>query len=127
MCCNFCALQHRTYGVIQRPFGQGIREHDRLRSCAIVVFDLVLFCLLIYGTAAAQIQPTRRILILNEVNPSYPAINIIFQGIQTALSDSPYRLEFYSEHLDTILFPDAAVQQDFRDFYLRKYRNPSPM
>ena len=68
----------------------------------------------------------RRILILNEAGTSYPAIAIINQGIQTALNDSPYRLEFYSEYMDTLLFPDPADQQEFRDFYLRKYQNRKP-
>jgi hypothetical protein len=68
----------------------------------------------------------RRILILNEVGTSYPAIPIINQGIQAALSESPYHLEFYSEYMDTTLFPDRADQQEFRDFYLRKYQNRKP-
>ena len=67
-----------------------------------------------HSTAAAPTKEVRRILILNEVGTSYPAINIINEGIQTALHDSPYHLEFYSEYLDTILFPDPATQQEFR-------------
>jgi signal transduction histidine kinase len=77
------------------------------------------------GTA----EPTkeiRRILILNEVGPFYPGIGIINGGIQAALNDSPYRLEFYSEYMDTGLFPNAADQQEFRDFYLHKYQNRKP-
>jgi len=42
--------------------------------------------------AAAPTKEVRRILILNEVGTSYPAIPIINEGIQTALNDSPYRL-----------------------------------
>jgi PAS domain S-box-containing protein len=53
-------------------------------------------------------------------------MNIINEGIQAALHDSPYQLEFYSEYLDTILFPDPATQQEFRAFYLRKYQNRRP-
>jgi signal transduction histidine kinase len=75
---------------------------------------------------AAPAKEVRRILILNEAGTSYPAITIINQGIQTALNDSPYRLEFYSEYMDTLLFPDPAAQQEFRDFYLRKYQNRKP-
>ena len=122
----FCGLEDRNCRVVQRPFGEGIREQGRVWPCALAVFVLVLSFLLIQGVAAAQVQPIRRILILNEVNPSYPAIPIINQGIQTALSNSPYHLEFYSEYLDTALFPDPAVQQEFRDFYIRKYRNRQP-
>jgi PAS domain-containing protein len=76
--------------------------------------------------AAETTKEVRRILILNEAAPSYPAITIINQGIQTALNNSPYHLEFYSEYLDTILFPDPAAQQEFRDFYIRKYQNRKP-
>ena len=76
--------------------------------------------------AAAQIKETRRILILNEVGTSYPGIAIINQGIQSALNNSPYHLEFYSEYMDTGLFPDPAVQQEFREFYIRKYQNRKP-
>jgi signal transduction histidine kinase/ABC-type uncharacterized transport system substrate-binding protein len=75
---------------------------------------------------AAPTKEVRRILILNEAGTSYPAITIINQGIQTALNDSPYRLEFYSEYMDTLSFPDPADQQEFRDFYLRKYQNRKP-
>jgi PAS domain S-box-containing protein len=75
---------------------------------------------------AAPLKEIRRILILNEVGASYPAIAIINGGIQAALNDSPYRLEFYSEYMDAILFPDPAEQQEFRDFYLRKYHNRKP-
>ena len=39
------------------------------------------------------------------------------------MSDSHYHLQLYAEYMDTSLFPDPAVQQEFRDFYIRKYRN----
>jgi PAS domain S-box-containing protein len=79
-----------------------------------------------HSIASEPPKEVRRILILNEVGTSYPAIEIINQGIQKALRNSPYPLEFYSEHLDTVLFPDPAAQQEFRDFYLRKYQNRRP-
>jgi PAS domain S-box-containing protein len=92
-----------------------------LASLAILVATV-----LPHPTEAAPTGEVRRILILNEVNASYPATTTITQGIQAALSNSPYHLEFYSEYLDTVLFPDPAVQQEFRDFYIRKYRNRQP-
>ena len=79
-----------------------------------------------HSIAAAPEREVKRILILNKANTSYPAIPIINAGIQSALSNSPYRLEFYSEYLDLGLFPDPAVQQEFRNFYIRKYRNRQP-
>ena len=118
--------QDRNCRFVQLPFGESIREQGRARPCFLAVFVLVLSSLLIQGVAAAQVQATRRILILNESNPSFPAINIIFQGIQTALSNSPYHLEYYTEYFDTGLFADPAVQQQFHDFYLQKYRDRQP-
>ena len=76
--------------------------------------------------AATPAKEVRRVLILNELGTSYPAIPLINQGIEAALNDSPYHLEFYSESMDTVLFPDLAAQQEFRDFYLRKYQNRKP-
>ena len=122
----FRGLEDRNCRAVQRPFGEGSQKQGGVRPCDLAVFVLVLFFLLIQGVAIAQVQAVRRILILNEVNPSYPAIPIINQGIETALSNSPYHLEIYSEYLDTVLFPDPAVQQEFRDFYIRKYQNRQP-
>ncbi|MCI0348079.1 MAG: hypothetical protein L0Z53_01530, partial [Acidobacteriales bacterium] len=75
---------------------------------------------------AADARPLRRILILNEVGTSYPVINLVDQGIRAAFDGSPYRIEFYREYFDTILFPDPADQQRFREFYVRKYRDRRP-
>ena len=90
--------------------------------CAIATFAAIVT----YPIAAEPANNVRRILILNETGPSYPGIDIINRGIQSALTDSPYHLEFYSEFFDTGLFPEPAVQQEFRDFYLRKYQNRKP-
>ena len=68
-----------------------------------------------HAMSAAQTKEVRRILILNEANSTFPGMSIIQRGIQTALNDSPYHLEFYAEYMDTSLFPDPAVQQEFRD------------
>lgn len=76
--------------------------------------------------ATAQLGPTKRILIFNEAGPSYPAIDAVNRGIQSALAAAPYKIEIYSEFLDTILFPDPKRQQDFRTFYLQKYRDRKP-
>ena len=79
-----------------------------------------------HPAAAEPTKELRRILILNEVGNFYPGIAIINGGIQVALNDSPYRLEFYSEFMDTGLFPSPANQQEFRDFFLHKYQNRKP-
>jgi len=87
--------------------------------CTIATFAVIVTC----PIAAAPTKEVRRILILNEENATYPGIRIINQGIQTGLNDSPYQLQLYSEYMDTSLFPDQAVQQEFRDSYIRKYQN----
>jgi len=79
-----------------------------------------------HSLMADPAKEVRRILILNEFGTPYPSILIINQGIQTALRNSSYQLEFYSEYMDTILFPDPSTQQEFREFYLRKYRDRRP-
>ncbi len=123
----FCGLEYRnSRRVVQRSSGEGIREYAKLWPRVLAVFVFVLGFFLIQGIAVAQVPANRRILILNEGNPSYPAMRIINEGIQTALSNSPYRLELYSESLDAGLFPDPTVQQQLRDFYIRKYQNRQP-
>jgi PAS domain S-box-containing protein len=121
-----CGLEDRNCRASQQSFGESIREHGGVRPCDLTVFVLVLLSLLLQGAATAQVQPIRRILILNEVNPSYPAIPVISEGIETGLAHSPFKLEIYSEYMDTDLFPDPAIQQELRDFYIRKYRNRQP-
>lgn len=87
--------------------------------------SLALLCLMLGSFAEAQIR-AQRVLILNEAGTAWPRINLIDQGIRAALESSPQPLEFYREYLDTILFPDPADQQRFREFYLRKYRDRRP-
>jgi ABC-type uncharacterized transport system substrate-binding protein len=90
------------------------------------IASLLLCCTLVPPTAQAQFHPVRRILIVNEAGVSYPAIDTINRGIRTEFESSPYRIEVYSEYLETIQFPDAAVQQELRAFILRKYQKRRP-
>ena len=117
------AKNSRTGRYKAKPPAKGQHECWRPRKLTLLLFGMFL---LFQSPAPAQVKEIRRILILNEVGTSYPAINIINEGIQTALRNSPYQLEFYSEYLDTILFPDPTDQQEFRAFYIRKYQNRKP-
>jgi PAS domain S-box-containing protein len=90
------------------------------------VATLALFGVLGRGTAQGQVKPIRRILILNEVGTNHPGINLIDEGIRAGVQGSPYKLEVYREYMETILFPDQADQQRFREFYLRKYQGRRP-
>jgi hypothetical protein len=106
--------------------GPGQQALGGTRHLWILLAALAAVFFLSQPIGAEPPKEIRRILILNEVGTSYPGITIINGGIQAALNDSPYRLEFYSEYMDTGLFPDLADQQEFRDFYLRKYQNRKP-
>jgi signal transduction histidine kinase len=112
-------LYHRGTGPRQQGLGG-------TRHLWILLAALAACFFLSQPIGAEPPKETRRVLILNEVSSSYPGIAIINAGIQAALNDSPYRLEFYSEYMDTGLFPDPADQQEFRDFYLRKYQKRKP-
>jgi PAS domain S-box-containing protein len=103
-------------------------RRDKIRAGCIVAGALLLFCLtiLLSPPARAEAEQIRRILIVNEAGVTYPAIDVINQGIRKELENSPYKLEFYSEYLETILFPDPATQQTFRAFILHKYQDRKP-
>jgi len=115
----------KRYAAAYSRYSGGRHSYPFKSLKAESLLPLVLL-LLLQNLVMAQVQPVRRVLILNEVGTSYPGINIIDKGIRSALQDSPYHLEFYTEHMDTMLFPDAADQKLFRDFYLRKYENRKP-
>jgi signal transduction histidine kinase/ABC-type uncharacterized transport system substrate-binding protein len=48
------------------------------------------------------------------------------QAIVADLESAPYQIELYSEDLEAVLFPDEASQHQFRDWYIRKYRDRRP-
>ncbi len=87
---------------------------------------MALLSLLPGNVGATDVNPVRRVLIINEVSTAWPGIPLIDQGIRSALDTLPYKVEIYREYLDTIYFPEAADQQRFREFYIRKYENHRP-
>lgn len=105
------------------------RRHQELRASRPAKAALILsFCLLLLCqlAASAQVKPSRRILILYESAPESPLAKLVDQGLRSALDNSPYRVEFYREYMETAAFPDPADQQIFRDFYIRKYQHRKP-
>ena len=46
--------------------------------------------------------------------------------LRDALANTPYQIELYHESFETVLFPDPVMQQEFRDSYVRKYRDRRP-
>ena len=101
----------------------GARSAGRTGYLSALLAGVVI---LLHSLAAAAPLEIRRVLILNEVGTSYPLINLMDQGIRNSLANSPYRIEFDREYLDTLAFPDPDDQQMFRDFYIRKYQNHKP-
>ena len=89
---------------------QGRGRATRRRPHLLVPLAVLVAIVLSHPMAATPTKEVRGILILNEANATFPGINTINQGIQTALNDSPFHLVFYSEYMDTLLFPDPAVQ-----------------
>ena len=76
--------------------------------------------------APAQVKEVRRVLIFNELGFWSPGVAAINKEIFAVLEKSPYQIEFYSEDLDTSLFPDEASQSKIRNWYFYKYRDRKP-
>jgi PAS domain S-box-containing protein len=91
-----------------------------------LIFVLLGVFLLFLSPAPGQVEEVRRVLIFNELGLWSPGIAAIDQEIFAALEKTPYRIEFYSEDLDTSLFSDEASQRQFRDWYFHKYRDRKP-
>jgi len=86
---------------------------------------VVSICLPVLTTSAPA-KEIRRVLVFYEAGFSFPDIAIVDQEIRIALDESPYQIELYTENMDEILFPDDATQQEFRNWYLHKYRDRKP-
>lgn len=99
----------------------------RQRYLALLICFLLLASpVFLNSIAEEEKNPVRRVLIINEVGTSYPIINLIDDGMRAALKSTRYRIEFYREYMETVLFPDPADQQMIRDFYIRKYQRRPP-
>jgi signal transduction histidine kinase len=77
--------------------------------------------------AQTPVNNVRRVLILNIFEPlASPGVAALDQAIVTALDDSPYQIELYSEDIEASLFSDEASQREIREWYIRKYQNRQP-
>ena len=92
-----------------------------------LVFLLLGFLLLYQSAAPAKVKEVRRVLILNVMGPpSSPGVALMDEAIVAGLQKSPYQIELYSENVEATLFPDEATQRQFREWYIRKYRDRKP-
>jgi signal transduction histidine kinase len=65
--------------------------------------------------------------VLSEVGLSSPAVSSVVRDLYSTLQlKSPYSIEFYSEYLETELFPEEASQADIRSLFIRKYQKRRP-
>ena len=105
------------------PHGQTARS-----AIATVTAVVVLLLLMRSQTiTAAAAKEVRRVLVFNDLGSvSSPGFAAMDQAIFTALEESPYRIEFYNESLETTLFPGADSQLDFKEWYVHKYRDRKP-
>src|SRR5579864_9115011 len=89
---------------------------------------VVTVCSLLWPSAlAAQLKQTRRVLVFSEIGRSSPAVALVEQELHAALDEnSPYDVEFYTESLETTLFPDETSQNKLRNLYIRKYQTRKP-
>ena len=92
-----------------------------------VVLVVVAAFLPSHASSAGSAREVRRVLIINVFDPlSSPGVAELDQGIIASLDRSPYQIELYSEDLEMTLFPDEAHQQQFREWYTRKYHDRKP-
>jgi len=113
----------RIERAARRLRGERTLRQNKVWLHAVAV--LILQCAF-SGLAGAQAKPVKRVLVLNEVGTGYPLTKLVDEGVRAGLDNAAYRIEFYREYMDTVLFPDPAVQQEIRDFYVRKYQNRRP-
>jgi PAS domain S-box-containing protein len=101
----------------------------RRRAARLICVVLVILAAFLRSQAssAGAAREVRRVLILNVFDPlSSPGVAELDQGIIASLDKSPYQIELYSESLEMTLFPDEAHQQQFREWYTRKYHDRKP-
>ena len=98
---------------------------NRCKSMPRLLLSLFL-AVFFQARSPAQVRETRRVLIFNELGLWSPGVNAVDQEIFATLEKSPYQIEFYTEDLDTSLFPDEARQRQFHESYLFKYRDRKP-
>jgi signal transduction histidine kinase len=82
---------------------------------------------LLVSTAEAQTNEARRIVVLSEVGLSSPAVSSVIRDLYSTLQlQSHYPINFYSEYLETELFPEEASQAHIRSLFIRKYQKRRP-
>src|SRR6201993_4313354 len=113
----------RLYPVCQAPYitcpASAVRQLN-------LAFCLLLGALLFPPISSSQTKQLKRVLVFYELGLSSPAVAVVDQELREGLSKTPYQVEVYREFFETALFPDPSMQQEFRDSFIRKYRDRKP-
>ena len=107
----------------QLHFSKSVRAAGR----AFMLSVLAVALLVARSMAASPVGEVRRVLIVNDLGIiSSPGFAEVDQAVLAGLQKSPYRIEFYEESLDLILFPDQVSQDRFREEIIQKYSARKP-
>jgi signal transduction histidine kinase len=98
----------------------------RYRSLVVLVLVLVLISLNLLGgpTGSAQARAEKNVLILNQMGPSDALTKLMAHELLNAVPDTPDRhVEFYSENVDMLSYPNTLSPSDLRESLVTQYRN----
>jgi len=133
ICRDFCVKIPRLDSIDSRMSAALIRSvrlfgRKAHGVCRILTVSALLIGILIAdAAAAAPTKEIRRILVFNTLGYlSSPGVARMDNAIFAALEKVPFQIELYSEDMEGTLFPDEAVQQEFRKWYIHKYRDRKP-
>jgi PAS domain S-box-containing protein len=113
--------------IFESLFGQNERMRSGVLEPARVALILLSFCFVFQVSAGAQFKGTRRVLLLTDLGtPASPGFTEIETAIFTGLQKSPYKIEFYEESMEAILFADESSQRIIREELIRKYSDRRP-
>ena len=119
-------MKYRTMSECWRAGRHTLGTWSGARASKAAMF-LVAVALSASLVAEVPASPVKRVLILNFLNPlSSPGVAALDNAITTSLESSPYQIELYTEDMESTLFPDRSFQQQFRDWYIWKYRDRRP-
>jgi PAS domain S-box-containing protein len=100
--------------------------YPSIRLPKFIICSIVGVCLFLTSTQG-QIRQIRRVVALSELGVSSPAVAAVLRDLDAGLeADSTYRIEFYSEYLETALFSDEASQANIRAWFIQKYQLRKP-
>jgi hypothetical protein len=98
-----------------------------LKLLPIILLVIVAVSALLQPTQAMPVKEVRRILVFNDFDDiASPGVSLLDRAIFTALSESRYQIEWYSENLGATLFSDETSQRRIREWYIRKYEDRQP-